>query len=782
MTHSKFLRHCLTCGLLFLTLWAQAQTGGVRGTILDKQTGLPIPYTTIFLEGTNFGAVSADDGFYTITNVPVGEYLLRVDNILYDSFGVSVKIVKGSITTQNVQLSERAEEINAVEVSAEREAERNDVRISVVRVTPKDINRIPAAGGEADFAQYLQVVPGVVFTGDQGGQLYIRGGAPIQNKIIMDGMPIYSPFHSLGFFSVFETETIRSADIYTGGFNAMYGGRSSAVIDIKTREGNRRRFSGMVNVNPFVGKVLLEGPIIPLNEDGSGSSLSYLITAKHSYLNQTSKWFYPYANDNKNLPYTFTDIFGKISLNTPSGSRLNAFAFNFRDDVRFTGIAEYAWRAGGGGLDFRIVPGASQMIMEGAFSFSTYSSNFVEGNSSKERSSGINSFNGQFNFYYNLGYARDLNYGVDITSFRNDFAFTNNNGIPFDQQQSNTEMAGFVRYKGKHGRWVLEPSIRAQFYASLGEFRAEPRLGIKYNITSFLRIKAAGGLYSQNLISSVDERDVVNLFIGFLGGPDDGVYRIENGQYIKTKSRLQTSYHAVGGVEVNVTKNLTLNLEPYWKRFPQIINLNRNPNDATRYKFVAEEGSAYGVDLTATYEQKQLYLYLAYSLSYTDRNDGIQQYYAHFDRRHNLNFVASYEFNLGKAPEGKKGRSKYPFEASIRWNLGSGFPFTLTQGFYPWQTFADGLSTNYLTNNTNPGTQLGIVYEEQLNRGRLPYYHRLDLSLRYTVDFTKFTKLQLGISLTNAYNRENIFYFDRIEYKRINQLPIMPSLNVNFKF
>ena len=770
--------------LAFLGTSLQAQTGGVRGTVLDQVTGQALPYTTVFLEGTNYASLSGDDGFYNLVDVPAGAYILRVDNMLYDSFGLNITIQKGKMLNQNIQLREKAENFSDLVVSAEREAEKNEVRISVVRVTPKDIKRIPAAGGEADFAQYLQVIPGVVFTGDQGGQLYIRGGAPIQNKILLDGMPIYSPFHSLGFFSVFETETIRSADVYTGGFNAMYGGRSSAVVDIKTREGNRKRFGGMVNVNPFVAKALIEGPLVKAKEDGSGTSLSYLLTAKHSYLNETSPFLYSYANPEGVLPYRFSDVFGKISMNTDNGTRLNLFGFSFLDGVNFENIAQYDWRAGGGGMDFRIIPGTAKMLLEGAISYSTYRSEFIEGNNEKERSSGISSFNANLNINYSLGYAKDLNYGIDLTSFRNDFAFTNNSGIPFDQEQSNTEASAFIRYRGRHGRVVVEPSLRAQFYASLGEFRFEPRLGLKYNITDYLRFKAAGGLYSQNLISSVDERDVVNLFIGFLGGPDDGVFRIdEQGNYVRTSTRLQTSWHLVTGFELNLGKHATLNLEPYYKAFPQIINLNRDPNTASRYKFIAEKGAAYGVDLSSTYNYKQVFLYLAYSLSYTTRDDGLQAYFAHFDRRHNLNAIATYEFSLNQqGTDLPKHKTRNPFEASIRWNLGSGFPFTLTQGFYNWQTFYDGLGTNYLQNNNRPGTELGIIYEDSLNRGRLPYYHRLDISLKYTLDFSRYTKLQIALALTNAYNRANVFYFDRVNYNRVDQLPILPSVNVNLKF
>lgn len=787
-----------------------AQKSGVRGTVFDKKTGDPMVGAVVFLEGTDYGSATDVNGDYNISGVDPGDYLLRAVYLGYDSAAVAVSIGKKTIS-QNILMEESTEDIEVVQVDAKKEAAQNDVQISLTRITPKDINRIPAAGGESDFAQYLQVLPGVVSTGDQGGQLYIRGGAPVQNKILLDGMTLFNAFHSIGFFSVFETDIIRSADVYTGGFTAQYGGRSSAVIDIKTREGNKTRFAGMVNVNPFVAKAIFEGPIIKLKED-NGSSLSFLLTVKHSYLRQTSPTLYNYANEDGILPYNFTDGHAKISFNAANGSRVNVFGFYHNDDVRFAGIAAYDWSAGGGGMDFKIVPGGAKFVMNGTFAYSAYNSNFnEEGASTKVRNSSVGSFNGNLNVAYYMPKSRSLNVGVEINTMSTIFAYsTGANTVTQGQgnPQSNIEAALYVHYRGRFGPVVIEPSLRLHYYASLGEPAIEPRLGLKWNITDYLRFKAAGGFYSQNLISSVDERDVVNLFVGFLGGPDDGVFRAvtdQNGNksYVKSETRLQTSIHGIAGFEVDITKFFTFNVEPYYKYFPQIVSLNRNRSAQDVGKnFLAEGGHAYGLDFAGTFEKDQLYLYAAYSLGYVTRNDKFHSYindqgktiyyqdpsdefFAHFDRRHNVNLVASYKFRIGKkkpASDKIEKPTEHPFEVSVRWNLGSGFPFTRTQGFYANQTFVDGIGTNYLTDNNEPNTNLGVVYEDKINQGRLPYYHRLDISIKYTFDIIKHFKLSISASVTNAYDRDNIFYFDRIEYKRIDQLPIMPALNLNLKF
>ena len=147
---------------------------------------------------------------------------------------------------QKFYLKESSIQLNTIQLSAERQEAKTSVNTSVVKLTAKSLKKLPSIGGEPDLAQFLQVIPGVVFTGDQGGQLYIRGGAPIHNVVLLDGMILYNAFHSIGLFSVFDTDVIKTADVYTGGFSAEYGGRISSVVDIKTRDGNKKCLKGKV--------------------------------------------------------------------------------------------------------------------------------------------------------------------------------------------------------------------------------------------------------------------------------------------------------------------------------------------------------------------------------------------------------------------------------------------------------------------------------------------------------------------------------------------------------
>lgn len=756
-----------------------AQNGTIRGNIYDQKTGEPIILGNVRLEGTSNGTNTDENGFFSLGNVPPKTYKLIASYIGYDSIALTINLKAGAIVYERIMLTESAIQLGTVNVSGRREQARADVQISKVTVTPKQIRSLPSTGGESDIAQYLPVLPGIIVSGDQGGQLYIRGGSPVQNKILLDGMTIYNPFHTIGFFSVFETETIRSVDVLTGGFNAEYGGRVSAVVDIKTREGNKKRLGGLVSASPFQAKALIEGPIRPFNEK-TGSSASFLVTAKHSYLNESSKIFYPYATDTTffsfasgdtsladlgdfGLPYQYTDIYGKVSFLGGNGSKLNLFGFNFSDRFNFVGVADLNWTTTGLGSSFTLVPVNSSVVIDGSISFSNYDIALKEPDGGP-RSSRISSYSAILNFNY-FGDKSQINYGFEFNGFNTDLTFRNTFGATIQQQDFTTEVAGYFKYKYKLGNLIIEPGVRAQYYASQSAMSFEPRVGLKYNITDFLRFKAAGGFYSQNLISTVNELDVVNFFVGFLAGPEETLY--EPGTRTPTDTRLQKSTHAVAGVEVDLSKTLELNIEPYYKNFTQLIAINRDKRTGTDPDFVTETGNAYGVDFSMRYEKKNTYVWLTYSLGYVNRDDGEQTYPTVFDRRHNINALGTYTF-------GKKNA----WEASLRWNMGSGFPFTRTQGFYQDNTFEDLILTNVLTGNFGLGTLLSA----ERNDGRLSFYHRLDASVKRTFFFGEYAKLEVLASVTNAYNRENVFYVDRVSNNRVNQLPILPSLSMTFSF
>lgn len=763
----KYILRILFC---LITANCFGQTGELRGFIYEEATSEPSIYTSVFLKGTNYGAQTNLDGFFTITRIPPGNYTLMVTSIGFDTLTQPLTIKSGDLLTKKFYLKQSAIEMRAIEVSAEDQSKKVDTRVSVNKITPKEIRQIPTIGGEPDLAQYLQVVPGIVFSGDQGGQLYIRGGTPIQNKLLLDGMVIYNPFHSIGLYSVVDAEIIRGADVYTGGFNAEYGDRISSIMDITTRDGNKKRLAGKVSANTFTSKVILEGPLKKETESDEGSS-SFLLSGKTSYLDQTSKSLYDYA-DSLGLPYSFTDIYGKISFNAKSGSKFNIFGFNFTDDVNYLHVADLGWKSFGAGTNFVYVPLGSSVLIDGNFAFSRYKIDLIE-EQGRSRSSRINGFNLALNFSYFFG-KDEFRYGVDVLGFRTDYKLTNALGSPVGQEENTTELAAFFKYKKVWDKFILEPGIRLNYYSSLSEFAPEPRLTFKYNITESIRMKGAAGLYSQNLLSTSSDRDVVNLFYGFLSGSSDLPDEFKGED---VTSFLQKARHLIAGFEIDLPFNLVFNVEGYIKEFTQLENINRDKifaddaahstkPDILKKDYILEKGIARGVDMTLKYDKRKLYVWLVYSLGFNKRTDETREYEPSFDRRHNINLVTTYKF-------GKKDA----WQASARMNFGSPFPFTQTQGFFESVQFPNGIGTDILNQNGD----LEIYYAE-INKGRLSYFHRLDLSLQRTFLLSKNNILEITAGATNVYDRKNIFYRSRLTDEKIYQLPVMPTLGASLTF
>jgi hypothetical protein len=744
----------------------------IRGFVKSADDGNAIPFAKVFIEELKIGANTDFNGFYSIPKVPAGNYTVKFSNVEFNDYSEKITIVDNKIYTLNVELK-KGKVLDEVEVTGEKKDMQKEIRVSVVKITSKDILRVPTTGGDADIATYFQTVPGVVSTGDQGGQVYVRGGTPIQNKILLDGMTIYNPFHSIGFFSVFETDLIRSADIYTGGFNAKYGGRISSIMDIKYRNGNQKRLSGLVGLSPFTSKVLLEGPLSKKN------GISFVLSTKFSLLEQTSKVMYPYINNGEGLPFNFNDIYGKITIDGGKGSFFNVFGFSFNDRVKYQALSDFNWKSWGGGTNFAFVPQNSQLYLKGRVNVSNYAIELKE-NDLKPRTSSIGGFEMAFDFTYFLPGRSRLDYGFNFNYFKTAFNTFNSVNKPIELRNDAPEAGGYFSYRLVKGRLVFEPSIRFQGYASVGKLTAEPRVGGKYNITEDVRFKFAGGYFTQNYTSTTSDKDVVNLFYGFIQAPTNlpKNFTKQNGDVVEVVNGLQKAWHAISGFEVDLNSKLTLNVEAYYKWFTQMSNINSNKiyednssnkvDDLLKKDFIIESGQARGVDFLLKYNTKKVYLWAVYSLGKVTRWNGTDTYFPVFDRRHNINLVGSYTLGKDKS-----------WEITARWNLGTGFPFKQTLGVGGVTNFSN-LNQNYTTSNPN---QLSFVYENNFS-GRLPTYHRLDLNVKKKFASKKYDNMKWEIvaGITNAYNRNNIFYVNRVTNQKVYQLPLMPSIALSWRF
>ncbi|MBO4600166.1 MAG: hypothetical protein J5641_05455, partial [Bacteroidales bacterium] len=355
-------------------------------------------------------------------------------------------------------------------------------------------------------------------------------------------------------------------------------------------------------------------------------------------------------------------------------------------------------------------------------------------------------------------------------------------GIHSKQQEYTNNLSAYGTYKIASGKWLIDPGLRYIFYSSLSAGSLEPRIAAKFNATDHFRLKMAGGFYSQIFLDARSDNDIVNLFNGILSGTGS-LNKPDTFRDKEVKNCVQHSQHIVVGAEYDFSNHLSANAEVYFKHFNNLLNSNRNKMyDKDDYSygptgayakpeyyltdFIIEVGNAYGFDMSLCYDVNWLYLWATYSLGWVKRTDEIQTYTPHYDRRHTINLLGT--IRLGEAHE---------WEISGRWSFGSGFPFTQTQGMYESINFEEGIATDYTITNGDYGIAYGELYA-----GRLPNYHRFDISAKRRFSIGKRSILDANVSVTNVYNRNNIFYFDRITFTRVDQLPIMWSAGLTFNF
>ena len=764
--------------LTLLTFAAQAQNT-LKGVLYDDANGEAIPFAAVQLEGTSYGAATDLNGIFLINKIPDGNYTIVVRCIGYDEYREAVSLAGHKVLTRNLHLKPASQQLKTVVVRESRNEEMKiQTQVSVEKITATQIQQMPSIGGIADLAQYLQVLPGINSTGDQGGQLYIRGGSMIQNLCLLDGMVVYNPFHSIGLYSIFETDVILNANIYTGAFGAEYGGRLSSVMDITTRDGNKKRHTGKVGLNTFGANLTLEGPL-KRESPSNASTISYLLTAKNSYLSRSSKIIYPYIDGG--LPFDYTDIYGKISFNSGNGSKINAYGFNFDDRVdNYRAIADYHWHNYGLGSNFVLLTRESAVV-DGAVAYSNYNINLDDG-SGQDNHSTIGGFNMGLNVTNFIG-KNKFKFGLSMEGYSTEYRYVNQYNISRKQDKENTtQFSAYLNYNASAGKWLVDPGLRFVYYASLQEARLEPRLAAKFNASDHLRIKLASGLYSQILLDARPDNDIVNLFSGFLTGSGSlnlpTMYRDE-----PVESCVQKATHLVVGAEYDISRHLTVNLEGYFKYFNQLLGANHNQiydrtdpaylvggvYEKPQYyltDYIIEKGYAAGTDISVCYDGDRLYIWATYSLGYVKRHDEVQTYTPHYDRRHTINLLTTYA--LG---------DQHQWELSGRWSFGSGFPYTQTQGVYELLNLDGRIGNGYVSDNGVYGVHYGELYG-----GRLPTYHRLDVGVKRKFSVGKRGLIEVDLGVTNLYNRDNIFYFDRLSAERVNQLPILISAGIDYKF
>ncbi|MBI3579890.1 MAG: TonB-dependent receptor, partial [Ignavibacteriales bacterium] len=309
-----------------------AQGVDLRGVVADSANGEKLPFANVTIGGLNRGASTNIQGFYLITNIPAGTYEVTASSIGYERRTKSVSVRPGQPVILNFQLAPKPVEFSEVLVTDQVKRQLTEINTSVHVLDQKDIRIVPSAVQE-DIFRSIQILPGIVSTSDVNSQFYVRGGAGDQNLIVLDGMKIYNPYHAFGIFSIFDSDIIKTTEVYTGAFPPGFGGRLSSVVNMTTRDGKANAVSGRANLNFLSTKIQLEGPAI---ED-----VTWVMSARKSLFSDTFKNFL-----GKNLPLSFFDAFAKLTVQGDAHGKYGFQGFFSGDNLTSPNPDEpdYSWR------------------------------------------------------------------------------------------------------------------------------------------------------------------------------------------------------------------------------------------------------------------------------------------------------------------------------------------------------------------------------------------------------------------------------------------------------
>ncbi len=740
-------------GVVCLAPPAAAQDVTLRGFVRDAATGRPLAGANVVLRRVQGqervrGAAADADGFYQVVSIAPGRYALRVSYVGYIAYTDTLALGGGeeALTELNVELEPVPQELEKVTVAAESGAA--TLEAGRQRISPADLKRVPTPGPGGDLSMYLQSLPGVVTAGDRGGQLFVRGGTPSQNMVLLDGTLVYQPFHIVGFFSAFPQDLVSEVDFYAGGFPAQYAGRISSVLDVSTRVGNNRRFEGSASLGPFLTGVRLEGPI----QEGS---VSFLASVRTSVIERTAP-----TTIGQELPLKFGDQFVKLQTSGSTGG-CSAAGLHTYDRGRVDLESDDVFRWSNYVLASRCIafaPG-SPMTAELKAGVSYYQNEVGSlsddvGTADDRRTAST----------WRLSTDGDLSYRTGDLGWSWGFRFRAGR-VQYELRElfqgAGTADEDFIIHAGMHAGLTWTPSERLTLAPSVaftkpGDLRPslEPRLRASWRPwgTEAHQLSAAAGLYQQTLIGLSDERDAGSVFTAW--------------QFAPGQRRLK-ALHGLLGWQSRLGSGFDVSLEGYYKRMSDLLVPVWDTNARFTTTLGPASGTSYGMDARAEWSRAPFYLYLGYGYSWTQYaleqeafsqlfGEPIQSYHPQHDRRHQLNAVGSVDV----------GR----WQGSIRWQYGSGLPFTAPLGFDAF------LDLRALPDVRSDLGALRFLFERPFGQ-RLPAYHRLDVSAERTFDFSA-ADLTLEAGAINLYSRANLFYFDLFTLRRVDQLPLVPYLSL----
>ena len=698
-------------------LFAQPINASINGFIRDDASGEPISYANVFLSNSSLGAATNSDGYFVISEIPLGLYELNATMIGYAVFKKKVDLSLGESIRLEIRLKEEVIKGTEVLVTAERQKFERSMESSQIALDLREINSAPAFV-EPDVFRTLQMLPGVQTTSDFSSALYVRGSTPDQNLIMLDGIAVYNPYHLGGIFSTFNTDAIKEADFHAGGFPARYGGRMGAILNVINREGNTEKITGSANLSLISSKALIEGPL----PKWKGMKGSWMISGRRTYIDKVvDALALPSGSKNSDgsdiplrFPYYFYDYQIKANLDIDQDHRLTFTRFygddvldfyyedpsetvsnenvTIQQDSKF-GL-DWPWGNQTNGLTWRWII-SPKMITKTFLSNSRYRFDFDLFFQNRDLytysdSTVINFINFNWNIYdiikdrtletevqYKYSNDHELTGGFQIKKIRfdlgieydletQDTSFTWN---PLSLKNNTQEISFFLQDRWEVSkRLKIRSGLRLTDYNLHKKIYADPRIGMKYHISDDIALKANWGLYHQFLTTANNQDENLRLVELWLGIP-------------KEKSA-SVSEHVIGGVEYMSPRNIFYRIELYQKTFENLLTLKQdNANeyegtsqDSTMNEFWDTRGNSNGIELLVKKSSGKFNGWIGYTFSET-------KYYTepsgwhnpNFDRTHTINIVGNYDLTSD-------------LELSAALTQSSGNPYTKILGrVYDWE-------------------------------------------------------------------------------------------------
>lgn len=714
-----------------------AQQASIRGIVTSSRTGGPLEGVGVVLQGggqQSYGSITDRNGFYQVGGVVPGTYSLRGELVLHARHQQLVTVDPGARLTVDFALAPDAVPLEGILVSPGTGPAVRDMGRQ--RITPADLRLVPTPAGSGDLASYLQTLPGVTTTGDRGGQLFVRGGTAADNLVLVDGIPIYQPFHILGFFSVFPEDLVSSVDFYAGGFGSRYSGRTSSVLDVGLRDGDPTGVRAMGSVSPFLAEALVEGPAVP--------GVSWMASARRSLVEETSGTLM-----GARQPLTFDSQLLKVTATATDDLRCSALALRTSDRGRLDPDETHSYLS----WENLLVGGRCVARLSGFFRL--VEANFSHGSVENAAvSRGASRFRSSIRRMQHDAHTTSMAGSVPLYAGYHLYTELADHDLAelFGLQQGQDGImgiGGYVEAGVQVGRGVeVRPGV---VLTGLPRAGLEPRVRASWEPfgRSSEKVQGAFGLYRQDVVGTSDSRDVSSVFTAWMAAPDEVPME---------------AVHGTLGWQQSLGGGIRWSVEGYYKRLRDIpVPLWRGVAQFTT-RLGRADGEVYGADTRVEYTRPAFHAFIGYGYGRTEYQstqaefstwfgEPVQRYHPPHDRRHQVNAVAIADIAGMKA--------------SARWQLGTGLPFTRPLGFDEAFDYSQRLPD--VSNSIgSPRVVLDRPYT-----GRLPVMHRLDASLERGFDLG-LGRLTAQVGAINTYDRRNMFYYDLFTGRRVDQLPFAP--------